>query len=518
MQTRPGVGQRRALRLVQRRLRIPSHYDQFDLQSDDSVFDGDRYLAAVRRAGGVSRLTRMLLADSTPRSFRQLHSGRAAGAPSEGGIAEWWKELDITGAVTSGLKDFGASFVWDNVVKAGGKWVLGRFLDAYGLSAVRDFLFPQSDTARLIEMVERLTVRINALEEKSDKILKEIAELKAQVAATPAIRLLTHIDTNHNSLRNIAKLKPDEVGRAGATHALLRAIANDLDDRGLLNTVVAGKNGPGVLVLESRRAAVAPFFTPKDSQEIRSVYEYYALYQLRLANLLTEYWNTQSCSQPPGRTPDPQTCLAPSTIQDEFDPITDEHRDAEGTPQARRARGTLRGHPQEPHVGQCSTVGERRAVQATGGRLRQGQPPPVPEAEPGLADPGNDLAGQSEFRSLIDSVPQGQKPYEFLTKNAGLVSSAPAGTPLDRQGHMWLGAGGEGPTSADRQRGYKPVDRLTCSNRSCHYPISRVNLQENDRPGPHVFTNKLYDLDLHAYFGHAMPRPQRVAPNSYWHP
>ena len=290
MQSRPGMGPRRALRLVQRRLQIPLHYDQFDLQSDDSVFDGDRYLAAVRRAGGVSRLTRLLLADRTPRSFRELPTGRNARAAQDGGIAEWWKELDIASAVTSGLKDFGASFVWDNVIKAGGRWVLGRFLDAYGLSAVKDFLFPQSDTARLIEMVDRLNIRINALEEKSDRILKEIAELKAQVAATPAIRLLTHIDTNHNSLKNLAKLKPDEPGRAGATHALLRAIANDLDDRHLLNTVVAGKNGPGVLVLESRRAALAPFFTPKDSQEIHSVYDYYALYQLRLANLLTEYW------------------------------------------------------------------------------------------------------------------------------------------------------------------------------------------------------------------------------------
>ena len=432
------------------------------------MFDGDRFLAAVRRAGGVSRLTRLLLADGTPRSFRELRTGRTAGAEPESAIAEWWKELDITSAVTSGLKDFGASFVWDNVIKAGGKWVLGRFLDAYGLSAVKDFLFPQSDTARLIEMVDRLNVRINALEEKSDKILKEIAELKAQVAATPAIRLLTHIDTNHNSLKNLAKLKPDEVGRAGATHALLRAIANDLDDRHLLNTVVAGKNGPGVLVLESRRAVLAPFFTPRDSQEIRSVYDYYALYQLRFANLLTEYWNTQSCSQPPGTTPNPQTCLAPSTIQAEFDPFSTNIATQRGLLKPAVPAGHfvdtrknlmwvsappwVSGVPYKPQEEGCD----------------RGNLHPCSRLSPGWSNPGNDLAGQSEFRSLIDSVPEGQKPYEYLTKNAGLVSSAPAGTPIDRKGHMWLGAGGEGPSAPDRSRGYKPVDRLSCVNRSCH--------------------------------------------------
>ena len=143
---------------------------------------------------------------------------------------------------------------------------------------------------------------------------------------------------------------------------------------------------------------------------------------------------------------------------------------------------------------------------------------PCPTLAPGWSNPGKDLAGEAEFRSLIDSVPQGQRPYEFLTKNAGLVSAAPGGTSLDHQGHMWLGTGGAEPSSPDRSRGYKPVDRLACANRQCHYPIARVNLQASDRPGPHVFTNKLYDLDLHVYFAHAMPRPQRVAPNTYWHP
>ena len=45
------------------------------------------------------------------------------------------------------------------------------------------------------------------------------------------------------------------------------------------------------------------------------VYKYFAIYQLRLANLLTELWNTQSCNN----TPVPPDCLSTTTIQQNLD-------------------------------------------------------------------------------------------------------------------------------------------------------------------------------------------------------
>lgn len=85
---------------------------------------------------------------------------------------------------------------------------------------------------------------------------------------------------------------------------------------------------------------------------------------------------------------------------------------------------------------------------------------------------------------------------------------------------MWLDTGGGEPSmgiyapSSD----YKPVNRVWCvPNIRCHQRIERVNLQEDDRPGPHVFYHRLGDEDPQNYFAHAMPRPQQVAPGTYWY-
>lgn len=57
----PGMSTRRATRVVQSLLGIPSHFDDIDLAADDTPFDGDTYLAAVSRAGGVDKLNAALL-------------------------------------------------------------------------------------------------------------------------------------------------------------------------------------------------------------------------------------------------------------------------------------------------------------------------------------------------------------------------------------------------------------------------------------------------------------------------
>jgi hypothetical protein len=517
VQALPGMSERRAFRRVQRRLDIPRYYDEFDLQSDDRVFDGDRYLAAVRRAGGVGRLTRELLADRTPPSFHERGAGRKAGAAQAGAAAEWWKSVDVTSAAISALKDFGASFFWEKVVGGGSKWVLGRFLDAYGLREVKDFLFPKSDTEKLLEMVQRLNVRINALEATGNKILREIAVLKTQVAASPAVQLLTHIDTNQNSLQGLAKLDPNKPGLKGGTRALLSAIAVDLPNRNLLHSIVAGRGVPGLLVQDSQRAAAGQFFTPADSQQTRDVYDYYVLYQLRFANLLTEYWNTQSCSQPPGSNPDPETCLAPETIKsmlDEFQTnIQAQQKLLKPAVPANHfvdIKKNLMWVSNPPWVSGAAYRPKEEICGGSGPGLR------CITVSRDWRDPGIDLAGESELRGLIDSVPGGENPFEFLVANAGLVSSAGAGIERNHIGDMWLGTGGNVPDRFGAADDFKPVNRIWCFT-VCHQRIERVQLQSDDRPGPHVFYHRLGHLDPENHFAHAMPRPQPVAPGTYWY-
>jgi hypothetical protein len=508
----PKMSDRRATRRVKRRLKIPSYYDTFDLQADDNAFDGDRYLAATRRQGGVATLNGELVSDAERRSFRDLDADQERQAPA--GVSEWWKDLDVKGAALGGLKDFGTSFVWNQVVN-GGTWMIGRFLDEYGLREVKDFLFPKSDTQRILEMVQHINVRINTLEATGNKILKQIAELKTQVSTTAAITLLTHIDTNHNSLQGIAKLDPNQPGRAGATRALLEAIGRDLDDRNLLHSVVAGRGSPGLLELESRRAAVEPFFRSKDSREIRDVYNYYVLYQLRFANLLAEYWNTKSCSKRPGEVVDPNTCLAPETIKQMFDAF-----------QANIEAQEKLLKPPVP-AGQFVDTKKRLMWSAKPPWVNGAAYKPVEECSrilqecvfyfDGWRDPGIDLAGEADFRGLIHSIPEGKIPFDFLVANAGLVQSRPSRTEGER-GHMWLGMGGVHPTRGRGADQFKPVNRVWCiPNIECHQRIERVNLMEDDRPGPHVFYNRLGDRDPHNYTAYAMPRPQQVPKGTYWY-
>jgi hypothetical protein len=514
-QALPGMRERRAFRAVQRRLDIPRHWGEFDLQYDDKVFDGDRYLAAARRAGGVDALTRELLAHRTPPSFHERRGREAAAA--QGGVAEWWKTFDVTKAALSGLSDFGASLLVD-AISAGGKWALGRFLDHYGLRDIKEFLLPRSDTEKLLEMVQQLSVRMNALESTGRQALKEIAALRSQVAAGDALVLLTHIDTNQNTMIGLAELDPGKPGLKGATRALIAAIALDEPNRNLLHNVLAGVTDDGLLILDSHRGAAEEFFTPADSRRTRDVYDYYVLAQLRFANLLTEYWNTRSCLQPPGRTVDPDECFAPATIKrmlDQFRTNIEAQQKLLKPPlPADRfvdVKKNLMWVSNPPWVNGAAYKPKDEGCRGGGNGNR------CSAVDQGWRDPGIDLAGEDDFRGLIGSVPGGEDPFAFLVKHAGLVSAAGAKVERDHIGDMWLGLGGVVPSRTGAADDFKPVNRVFC-HIYCHQRIERVQLQSDQRPGPYIFYNRLAYRDPENHWAHAMPRPQPVAPGTYWYP
>ncbi len=156
----------------------------------------------------------------TRRASTPATPGPARAPRRPAAIAEWWKELDITKAALGGLTDFGASFAV-SAVGAGAKWAFGRFLDFYGLNEIKDFILPKSDTERLLEMVQQINIRLNNLEASSDRLLKAIAELSTSVLAGRATELLTHINTNHNTLVSLTKLDPSKPGLMGGTRGLL---------------------------------------------------------------------------------------------------------------------------------------------------------------------------------------------------------------------------------------------------------------------------------------------------------
>ena len=161
--------------------------------------------------------------------------------------------------VRGGFKDFGLS-----ILKAGGQWVLGRLLEAWGLKeAVDDLLKP--DTEKIIEMIQDLTKRVNNLQRTSDAILKEVAGVNYEVTLAPALKLINSVDTIQQSIVDLVKLNPADAGRPGATKRILDEIHRLEPDRNLLNTLLSTTaGGDGILKAASKKAALRDrWFTPR---------------------------------------------------------------------------------------------------------------------------------------------------------------------------------------------------------------------------------------------------------------
>ena len=188
----PGMSRGRATRVVQSLLGIPSNFDDIDLAADDMPFDGDTYLAAVFRAGSIDRANQDLLR-TAQRHRRHTFRAHNASAADEGDLEQWWNDLDVNKMVRDGLKDLGLSILAKGA-EAGGKWVLGRLLDEWGLKDVKDFLLPKSDTQKIIEMIQELTRRVNKLQETSDTILKEVLGTHFNTVVGPALDLIGKVD------------------------------------------------------------------------------------------------------------------------------------------------------------------------------------------------------------------------------------------------------------------------------------------------------------------------------------
>jgi len=486
MRERPDLSEREATRVVERLLGIPSHFDDFDLAADDGPFDGDTYLAAASRAGGVDRLNAALLRTDRRRAF---HGRHAVAADTDADLQKWWNDLDVTKMVKDGLKDFGLSILTGGL-ESGGKWVLGRLLDDWGLKEVKDFFLPKSDTQKIIEMLQELTIRVNNLQKTSDTILKEVLGTNFNTVLGPSIDLIAKVDAIQTSIANLLKLDDNDAGRVGATKDILAEIGAIVPSRNLFNTILTQTvpGGDNLLKAASKRAAVQDrWFTAEDVKSVTDVYDYFAIYQLRLANLLVEYWNTRSCTN----TPVPPDCLSPKTIQlslDKFDTAIDDQKDQLKPPLPPGTfvdRTTMRMWPTAswPLNGQealnwtsqwvpksCS-IPARGAATCTGSSV---SPFDVPRKTTGLSLPvfGTwtdwQFANEDDYKSLIDGW-SGDSPLDWLHRNVGFATTtmSPENDKNRLSGHMWLGDS------------FRPG--------TLGLYVYRANLSEPDKPGPHIF-------------------------------
>ncbi|HSS62525.1 MAG TPA: hypothetical protein VLK30_13805, partial [Candidatus Limnocylindrales bacterium] len=415
-----------------------------------------------------------------------------------GPIAQWWKDLDIQKLVTSGMSDLGLSVLkWG--AEEGGKWLLGHLLDAWGLRAVKDFLLPKSDTQVIIAMMNALNKKVTDLQAAVESTKQAVAETQFSTLVAQTDGEAASINKLSTELTFIAALPVNDPGRIEASKNLVVDIGKQLADPdvgGKLNQALAKPVGNTILKAASQVYGTQRFFTNRSSQAIKAIYDYYAVMQLNLANLLTEYWSTT-----PKRNDD-KTCSAACVKRTIVDQINSDV-------QAQKAQlkpelpsnefidtRTMKMWDARPRWVSGAPYNPRTVCDySKGSRL-----PCYMKVDPTWVDPGAALGSEDDFRQLIENW-KGANPLEYLQSEAGLVVSAPPGTPKSQLGHMWLG-----PT---------PVTARLLNEYS--QTITRINLSETDRPGPHIFTNTLRSFDPQGYYASAMT-VQPVEPGSYWWP
>jgi hypothetical protein len=274
-----------ARRDVYRLLGIPRWQDDADLRSTDVRFDGDAYLRAARKAGGIDALNRTLVLQALRhhghRHFRHARrSGRAAGV-------DW---LSLVSDPTALVKELFKSLLKVALTKAAAKagdaalgWALKSFglnddLEARQLAEIRQAL--DAIGKQLTQLENRVELAgFSTLVHQTDRTIGEIDYAASQVD------LLTRLPANDPTKKAFTQTVVDYIG----SH--LRD-APDVLNQSLSSNVPLSDNliKSASRLVKTRRGR---FFDSADSAQVRSVYDYFAAYQARLAILLTEYFHAK---------------------------------------------------------------------------------------------------------------------------------------------------------------------------------------------------------------------------------
>jgi hypothetical protein len=283
----------RAHREVLRFLRIPHWHDHADLRYSDKAFDGDTYLRAARKAGGVAALNRRLvqrvLRDEGRRHFRPTRGKARA--------ASLGPEAFVENAFANPLT-FAAKTGGEVAAKKGGEVALGWLLAGFGLN---DDLVPQQLT-EIRSALDALGKQLTELQ--GDVALAQLSGLVAQTKDT-----IADIDHAANSLDAVAKLADGDKTKGKYAQMAVDYIGTKLIDAPEFLDLSLGSNAPlaeGIIKSASRlvKDRTGRFFEGIDSARARSIYDYYATYEARLAILLTEYYHARPEIYSPQTTED----------------------------------------------------------------------------------------------------------------------------------------------------------------------------------------------------------------------
>ncbi len=282
-----GVAQRRVYRL----LGIPGWEDDPDLSYSDRYFDGASYLAAARFAGGIAALDQALVREARRggQAHRFLQSGPArqpafAASAPRASVAVVGAGAVISAAFKS-LASWAGSSLAGVVGEKAGNAALGWLLAAFGL----DDKQPGPGVLEIKRLVEELG--------------KQVTQLQGEVALAGFSTLLHQTDRTTGQIKHafsqvafLAGMPAKDPTKRAFTQTVIDYIGTNLIDAPEILNQHLGSNvalADNLLKSASRTLGKRRFFGPRDSAEVRSIYEYFASYQVQLAMLLQEYFHAK---------------------------------------------------------------------------------------------------------------------------------------------------------------------------------------------------------------------------------
>ncbi len=478
-------------------LGIPDWADEFDLHATDEWFDGDAFLAYTDGdlAGALPQMVAEIERGASEIFPGESDHGLGAEPPDK---SKWW-QVDVPGLIKGGFQELGYS-LFASGVETGGRYLVGRLLDYWGLKSLADLINGKPDTQVIIEILQDLNKKVTKLQETVESTKLAVAESQYSLLVRDMTRDWTvPIDAISLELKAVAeapepKTPAEDAARKKYAREVVGHIKKNLVDKfaamqmhQALDTPVPAAND--ILKAASQVYGARRWFTAQSSANINAIHEYFAVYQLRLAILLTNYEATVegfSAERVQAQIKAIEENIARQKTERLKPPVPDDKFvDTRNMQIWDRKPVWVHGLGYKP-IEQC-TLTRRGTLSCT-------------LNDPTWADRSRPLATEDDYKQLIDGW-KGDNPLQWLRTQVGLVTSAPPDLRKDWVGHMWLGP--------------EPVGRIRCAT-YCWQQLTRVNLSEGDR-NPHVFTTNLYDQDPQFYYAHAM-NVQSVEPGTYWWP
>jgi hypothetical protein len=282
-----------ARRTIYRLLRVPTWQNQADLRNSDHYFDGDAYLRAARRAGGVAALNRALIRkELRPGNSSRRFVTRRRQPAARASMGVDWLAL-LAGDPSVLVKEAFKAVAQHAGEKIGGlaletadNAVLGWVLAAFGFG----------DVLKDQDMAE-IKLALSALGKQLTQVQGQVQLAGFSTLVHQTDRTIGQIDYASSQLALLANMPAHDPTKVQFTKTIVDYIgANLLDAPAILNQNLGTAVPLSDNLLKSASRVMAQrtrFFDRSSSDAVRSVYDYFSAYQVKLAILLTEYFHAK---------------------------------------------------------------------------------------------------------------------------------------------------------------------------------------------------------------------------------